>query len=80
MLLDRFKWHPFKNYCCRQVWKQKKVWEGFIKCCQRTKPQSFAVVLQLPPQYLQELLDTSPDLKEPLFTHIMSFTDNQVRT
>ena len=61
-----------------QVWKQKKVWEGFIKCCQRTKPQSFAVILQLPPQYLQELLNTSPDLKTPLLEHVMAFTDNQV--
>jgi len=61
----------------KQVWKQKKVWEGFIKCCQRTKPQSFAVLLQLPPQYLQELLNTSPDLKEPLLAHVMSFTENQ---
>lgn len=26
-----------------QVWKQKKVWEGFVRCCQRTKPQSFQV-------------------------------------
>ncbi|XP_014117876.1 PREDICTED: symplekin [Pseudopodoces humilis] len=25
------------------VWKYPKVWEGFIKCCQRTKPQSFQV-------------------------------------
>jgi hypothetical protein len=62
------------------VWKQKKVWEGFIKCCQRTKPQSFAVILQLPAQFLQELLNTSPDLKVPLLEHVKAFSDNQVRS
>lgn len=61
-----------------KVWKQKKVWEGFIKCCQRTKPQIFAVILQLPPEPLQDLLDSSPDLKTPLLEHVMAFTENQV--
>ncbi|XP_039293523.1 symplekin [Nilaparvata lugens] len=61
----------------KQVWKQKKVWEGFIKCCQRTKPQSFQVLLQLPATQLADVFDNSPDLKQPLLNHVMSFTDNQ---
>jgi len=61
-----------------QVWKQKKVWEGFIKCCQRTKPQSFQVLLQLPPPQLSDVLTTSPDLQQPLLSHVMAFTENQV--
>ncbi|GFU50123.1 symplekin [Nephila pilipes] len=61
----------------KQVWKQKKIWEGFIKCCQRTKPQSFQVLLQLPPPQLQEVLDSCPDLREPLCQHVETFTDHQ---
>lgn len=61
----------------KQVWKQKKVWEGFIKCCQRTKPQSFQVLLQLPPAQLSDVLATSPDLQQPLLSHVMAFTENQ---
>lgn len=61
----------------KQVWKQKKVWEGFIKCCQRTKPQSFQVLLQLPPPQLSDVLTTSPDLQQPLLSHVMAFTENQ---
>lgn len=61
----------------KQVWKQKKVWEGFIKCCQRTKPQSFQVLLQLPAAQLHNVFETCPDLKEPLCQHIDSFTDHQ---
>ncbi|GBM09018.1 Symplekin [Araneus ventricosus] len=61
----------------KQVWKQKKIWEGFIKCCQRTKPQSFQVLLQLPPPQLQEVLHSCPDLRDPLCQHVETFTDHQ---
>ncbi|XP_046384169.1 symplekin [Ischnura elegans] len=61
----------------KQVWKQKKVWEGFIKCCQRTKPQSFQVLLQLPPAQLSDVFDNSPDLRQPLQAHVMALTENQ---
>ncbi|KAG9468195.1 hypothetical protein GDO78_023285 [Eleutherodactylus coqui] len=62
----------------KQVWKYPKVWEGFIKCCQRTKPQSFSVLLQLPPPQLQSVLQTSPDLRDPLLAHVRAFTPNQL--
>lgn len=61
-----------------QVWKYPKVWEGFIKCCQRTKPQSFQVILQLPPQQLSAVFDKCPELREPLLAHVRSFTPHQV--
>ncbi|KAM4696875.1 symplekin [Rhinophrynus dorsalis] len=62
----------------KQVWKYPKVWEGFIKCCQRTKPQSFSVLLQLPPPQLLSVLQTSPDLRDPLLAHVRSFTPHQL--
>ncbi|XP_059481472.1 symplekin [Neocloeon triangulifer] len=61
----------------KQVWKQKKVWEGFVKCCQRTKPQSFQVLLQLPILQLEDVFNICPDLKKPLLEHVQSLTDNQ---
>ncbi|KAK7863953.1 hypothetical protein R5R35_012454 [Gryllus longicercus] len=61
----------------KQVWKQRKVWEGFVKCCQRTRPQSFQVLLQLPPAQLCDVFEASPDLRAPLLQHVMSFTENQ---
>lgn len=64
--------------CPVQVWKYPKVWEGFIKCCQRTKPQSFQVILQLPPQQLGAVFDKCPELREPLLAHVRSFTPHQV--
>uniref|UniRef100_A0A0L8GS68 Symplekin C-terminal domain-containing protein n=1 Tax=Octopus bimaculoides TaxID=37653 RepID=A0A0L8GS68_OCTBM len=63
----------------KQVWKQKRVWEGFIRCCQRTKTQSFQVLLQLPAPQLRNVFEISPDLREPLFHHVQSFTPHQIK-
>ncbi|MGH0141877.1 UNVERIFIED_CONTAM: hypothetical protein FKN15_004050 [Acipenser sinensis] len=67
-----------RSFTPHQVWKYPKVWEGFIKCCQRTKPQSFAVLLQLPPPQLSSVFDKCPELRDPLLVHVRSFTPHQV--
>ncbi|XP_023656370.1 symplekin [Paramormyrops kingsleyae] len=61
----------------KQVWKYPKVWEGFVKCCQRTKPQSFNVLLQLPPAQLSSVFERCPEMREPLLQHVHSFTPHQ---
>lgn len=75
--LSGFVMNMLQRLIVKQVWKQKKAWEGFRKCCENTKPQSFAVILQLPPKILQELLEKSPGIKDPLLAHVMDFTDSQ---
>jgi hypothetical protein len=52
------------------VWKQKLIWDGFIKCCERTVPQSYAVMLQLPHNQLAEFLNSVPKLRDPLLVHV----------
>ena len=42
-----FTMNILQRLIVKQVWKQKMLWEGFIKCCERTKPQSFRVLLQV---------------------------------
>ncbi|KAM8857562.1 symplekin isoform 1-T2 [Synchiropus picturatus] len=61
----------------KQVWKYPKVWEGFVKCCQRTKPQSFSVLLQLPAAQLESIFERNPEMREPLLFHVRSFMPNQ---
>ncbi|RXG54176.1 Symplekin [Armadillidium vulgare] len=61
----------------KQVWKQRKAWEGFIKCCQRSVPQSFNVLLQLPPPQLAEALIEAPDLQTQLSSHLNTLTEAQ---
>ncbi|XP_061579820.1 symplekin [Cololabis saira] len=61
----------------KQVWKYPKVWEGFVKCCQRTKPQSYSVLLQLPPAQMTSVFERCPELRAPLLQHVHSFTPHQ---
>merc|ERR1719394_634686 len=72
-----FTMNILQRLIMKQVWKQKMLWEGFIKCCERTKPQSFRVLLQLPPAQLRMLLDAAPDMREPLLEHVQGFTESQ---
>lgn len=60
----------------KQVWKQKVVWEGFLKCCQRLKPQSSSVLIQLPLSQLQNALNQCPDLRAPLLEYAESVEEN----
>ncbi|XP_059496865.1 symplekin isoform X1 [Stegostoma tigrinum] len=75
--LGGFVMNILSRLIMKQVWKYPKVWEGFIKCCQRTKPQSFQVLLQLPPAQLANVFEKCPELREPLLTHVRSFTPHQ---
>ncbi|KAL4557934.1 hypothetical protein LXL04_036129 [Taraxacum kok-saghyz] len=53
----------------KQIWKNPKLWVGFLKCAQLTKPQSFGVLLQLPPAQLEVALNKQPVLKGPLVAY-----------
>ncbi|KAJ9545286.1 hypothetical protein OSB04_024993 [Centaurea solstitialis] len=53
----------------KQIWKNQKLWVGFLKCAQLTKPQSFSVLLQLPPAQLEIALNKQPVLKGPLVAY-----------
>ncbi|XP_051631188.1 symplekin-like isoform X15 [Manacus candei] len=75
--LGGFVMNVLSRLIMKQVWKYPKVWEGFLKCCQRTKPQSFPVVLQLPPPQLAAVFDKCPELREPLLAHVRALTPHQ---
>jgi len=72
-----FTMNILQRLIVKQVWKHKTVWDGFIKCCQRTKPQSFTILLQLPPAQLRLLLRSAEDLRDPLLIHVQNFTESQ---
>ncbi|XP_032385584.1 symplekin isoform X2 [Etheostoma spectabile] len=75
--LGGFVMNILSRLIVKQVWKYPKVWEGFVKCCQRTKPQSYSVLLQLPPQQLSSVFERCPEMREPLLQHVLSFTPHQ---
>lgn len=53
----------------KQVWKQKLIWDGFLKCCQKLQPQSMGVLIQLPVQQLADALTIAPELRVPLLEY-----------
>jgi symplekin len=57
----------------RQVWKMPTVWQGFVRCCELTKPHSLQVLLQLPHKQLLCLVESNPGLQEELVEHIKLF-------
>ena len=61
----------------KQVWKQKVIWEGFLKCCQRLQPQSMAVLMKLPIKTLQDALEMCPELRNPLSDYARDLSENQ---
>uniref|UniRef100_A0A3Q3XMB3 Uncharacterized protein n=1 Tax=Mola mola TaxID=94237 RepID=A0A3Q3XMB3_MOLML len=75
--LGGFVMNILSRLIVKQVWKYPKVWEGFVKCCQRTKPQSYSVLLQLPPAQLTSVFERCPEMREPLLQHVNSFTPHQ---
>ncbi|MED6235628.1 hypothetical protein ATANTOWER_030495 [Ataeniobius toweri] len=75
--LGGFVMNILSRLIVKQVWKYPKVWEGFVKCCQRTKPQSYSVLLQLPPAQLTSVFERCPEMRASLLQHVLSFTPHQ---
>ncbi|XP_022085906.1 symplekin-like [Acanthaster planci] len=75
--LSGFVMNILQRLIVKQVWNLPKVWEGFVKCCERTKPQSFQVLLQLPAEQLKNVFEMSPDMRAPMLAHVQTFTPHQ---
>ncbi|XP_072300068.1 symplekin-like [Eucyclogobius newberryi] len=63
----------------KQVWEYPEVWEGFVKCCQMTRPQSYSVLLQLPSVQLDSVFERCPEMRDPLLQHMQPITPPQVQ-
>ncbi|KAI9289976.1 Symplekin tight junction protein C terminal-domain-containing protein [Umbelopsis sp. AD052] len=46
----------------KRVWTSPKLWEGFVKCIQKTYPQSMKVVANLPKTQLMDVLTKVPGI------------------
>lgn len=75
--LLNFTMNILQRLITKNVWNQKKVWEGFIKCVQRTVPVSLQILLQLPPEPLRSVFTLCPELKTALRDHINNCNDQQ---
>lgn len=73
--MSNFVLNLLQRLILKQVWRQKIIWDGFLKCVQRLKPQSLPVLLHLPAQQLQSALHQCPDLRAPLLEYAESIQD-----
>ncbi|XP_037954721.1 symplekin [Teleopsis dalmanni] len=73
--LANFVLNLLQRLILKQVWRQKVIWEGFLKCIQRLKPQSLPVLLHLPAKQLVDALQQCPDLRVPLLEYAESIQD-----
>lgn len=75
--LGSFVTNLLNRLVTKQIWKQKIIWDGFLKCCQRLKPASFPVMLSLPPQQLRDALIECPELRQPLLEYANEVIEKQ---
>ncbi|KAJ3328004.1 hypothetical protein HDU76_010746 [Blyttiomyces sp. JEL0837] len=54
----------------KKIWTQGTLWEGFIRCCGIIAPTSFAVLVNLPKDPLEDVLKKMPGLKPRLFEYM----------
>ncbi|EDV43780.1 uncharacterized protein Dana_GF18650 [Drosophila ananassae] len=73
--LANFVINLLQRLIIKQVWRQKVIWEGFLKTIQRLKPQSLPVMLHLPPAQLVDALQQCPDLRPALLEYAESIQD-----
>lgn len=75
--LGSFVTNLLSRLVTKQIWKQKIIWDGFLKCCQRLKPASFPVMLSLPQPQLRDALAECPELRQPLLEYANEVIEKQ---
>ncbi|XP_053659395.1 symplekin [Anopheles marshallii] len=76
--LSGFVTNLLQRLILKQVWKQKVVWDGFLKCAQRLTPQSLGILIQLPAQQLQDAITICPEFREPMLEHAREIMEHQI--
>jgi len=64
----------------KKIWKDARIWKGFVKCCGRTTPQSLDIVLQLPLTERASAFVIEPALRDRLVVHLKKMTLQQRST
>ncbi|KAI8925402.1 Symplekin tight junction protein C terminal-domain-containing protein [Entophlyctis helioformis] len=54
----------------KQVWNNKQIWQGFIRCCMLTFPSSIPLLLKLPKAQAIEVISGLPQLRVAINEHV----------
>ncbi|GAA6019541.1 hypothetical protein JCM11491_001331 [Sporobolomyces phaffii] len=55
----------------KKIWETPALWEGFIRCAKAIAPASFAALLQLPKEWLEDLVKKQPGMRAPLRDYVV---------
>ncbi|KAI9018296.1 Symplekin tight junction protein C terminal-domain-containing protein [Hyaloraphidium curvatum] len=64
----------------KRIWQNKQLWEGFIRACKMTQPQSSQVILQLPRPQMEEILAKHLELRKAVAGYIQQLPPSQRNT
>jgi len=56
----------------KEVWTNPPLWDGFVRLAKMIAPASFGSLLQLPKEWLKDVLNKQPSLRTGLKTHLES--------
>lgn len=62
----------------KKVWETGPLWEGFIRCAKVIAPHSFAALLLLPKEQLQDVVEKQPAMREPLREYVKQSKSSQL--
>ncbi|KAI9323853.1 Symplekin tight junction protein C terminal-domain-containing protein [Dichotomocladium elegans] len=62
----QFVIHLLEKLIKKKVWTYPKLWDGFVKCTDRTLPDSVKMVASLPKPQLKDILERIPSIQAPL--------------
>ena len=73
--LTKFAMNILEMLCFRnEIWRNKHLWDGFIRCCAMTQPESYAVLCKLGKPELKSVLVQKPELRAPLLEYALDST------
>jgi symplekin len=55
----------------KKIWEHPQLWQGFIRCAKVIMPSSFAALLQLPKEWLKDLIEKQPSMRQPLKEYVL---------
>ncbi|KAI0982213.1 hypothetical protein GJ496_002430 [Pomphorhynchus laevis] len=50
----------------KEIWNMPLIWQGFVKCCQRTRPHCYPMLINLPTYQLIQIITEYAELKHDM--------------
>lgn len=58
--------HIFPKLIVKKIWENPQLWDGFVRLARRISPACFGALMQLPKEWLKDLVDKQPAIRGAL--------------